>query len=326
MAKRNFLLGKGERLTAPIQASSRPVNKIAPYTFSEAKQRLQPMVESVANEVEKLPAEACPDDLAVATITLNPEYIAKSYYPTELLRGLGLATVGSRNRQIKPDKKSREREPEETITTELFVIGKRPSFKQWANQFGSLQESSPGAEQIVSIEQIAFPKSGEKIKSIDTENKKKVYEVVLHVDEEYGEARYLDQFRGYVNMFGLDPDFQHRFYAGGLCFLEMEAPAEVINAIAQFTLIRVIRTMPTLRLLNPATPITNMDNSIQVDLPDEEPVNPDISVAIFDGGVPDDHPICRWVKPIEIAGIGLPHPELFKHGVGVTSAFFVWSY
>lgn len=321
MAKRNFLLGKGERLTEPVQGTSGPVKKIAPYTFSEAKERLRPMVENVAKEVEQLPSDACPDDLAVASIILNPEYIAKSYYPSDLLRSVGLETVGSRNRYIKPEKKSRGRQPEEAITTELFVIGRRPSFKRWANLFGFLEESNPGAEQIVAIEQIAFPKSGEKIKSIDTDNKKKVYEVVLHVDEEYGEKKYLELFKNYLNKFDLKPDFKHRFYAGGLCFLEMETPAELVSEIAQFSLVRAIRTMPSLRLLNPATRITNMDNSIEVDLPDVDPVNPDINVAIFDGGIPEDHPICRWVTPIDGVGVGPSHPEFLKHGVGVTSAF-----
>lgn len=321
MSKRNFLLGKGERLTTPVQVSSRPVKKIAPYTFAEAKERLQSMVENVAAEVERLPADACPDDLAVATITLNPEYIAKSYYPSELLRDAGLATVGSRNRQIKPEKKSLNREPEDTVTTELFVIGKRPSFKRWANQFGSLLESTPGADQIVSIEEISFPKSVEKIKNLDTGKKKNVYEVVLHVDEEYGEARYLDKFRTYLRKFNINTDFNHRFYAGGLCFLELEATDETIDDIAQFSLVRVIRIMPSLRLLRPAIRSNDLDTSTRVTLPDTGPLNPNIKVAIFDGGIPENHPICKWAKPIDGINIGRSYPALFEHGVGVTSAF-----
>ncbi|GEM_PF-3861155 len=36
MAKINFLLGKGERLTEQVRVLSGPVEKAAPYTFSEA--------------------------------------------------------------------------------------------------------------------------------------------------------------------------------------------------------------------------------------------------------------------------------------------------
>src|SRR5690349_3475202 len=109
MIKRNFLLGKGERLTEDIKVGSPPVTKVAPYTFDEAKKRLQPMLQEVAAEIDNLPAEACPDDLAVAKITLNPEFIAKTYFPSELLRSVGLTTVGSRARSITPEKRSKGR-------------------------------------------------------------------------------------------------------------------------------------------------------------------------------------------------------------------------
>lgn len=58
MAKRNFLLGKGERLTEQVRVPSGPVNKVAPYTFSEAKDRLQPMLDRVVKDIVNLPADA----------------------------------------------------------------------------------------------------------------------------------------------------------------------------------------------------------------------------------------------------------------------------
>ena len=44
MAKQNFLLGKGERLTTDIVIPSGGGPKEAPYTFEEARGRLTPMV------------------------------------------------------------------------------------------------------------------------------------------------------------------------------------------------------------------------------------------------------------------------------------------
>ena len=35
----------------------------------------------------------CPNDRAVAILTLNPEYIAKSYFPEKLFESVGLETV-----------------------------------------------------------------------------------------------------------------------------------------------------------------------------------------------------------------------------------------
>jgi len=321
MAKRNFLLGKGERLAEVIRVGSNPVIKIAPYTFSEAQERLQPMLEKVVSEIDKLPADACPDDLAVATITLNPEYIAKSYFPAELLRAAGLETVGSRSRNIIPEKKSLNREPEQAFTTELFVKGKRLNFRRWATILPTLDESSVGAKQITGIEEISFPSAASKVKSVEKSKEKIVYEVVLHIDEESAENKYLNTFKNYLKKRQITPDFDHRFYAGGLCFVEMEAAAEEANYIAQFSLVRVVREMPSLRLLRPAFRTGAVDKAVKVTLPDIDPFDSKIKAAIFDGGIPDGHPITRWAIPHDVPGIGAKVPELLEHGVGVTSAF-----
>jgi hypothetical protein len=321
MSKRNFLLGKGERLTEDVRINSGPVIKTPPYTFDEAKQRLQPMVDKIVAEINNLPADACPDNIAIATITMNPEYIAKSYFPSDLLRSVGLETVGSRARKMKPEKRSKDREPEEAVTTELFVMGERPSFKRWAEAFPTLAEEMPGAFQITTIEEISFPAAAEKVKGNNEATEQTVYEVVLHVDEENSEGRYLNKFKSYLQKEKLNPVFERRFYAGGLCFLEMAASSDQAEYIAQFTLVRVVRKMPSLRLLRPAIRTGGIDKTLPIALPDFKPLDPTIKVAIFDGGIPDTHPICQWATPYDTQNIGASEPELLEHGVGVTSAF-----
>jgi len=55
-------------------------------------------------------------------------------------------------------------------------------------------------------------------------------------------------------------------------------------------------------------------------LPDEPPVSSDVRVAIFDGGVPENHPLTAWVIPHELPGM-LPATEEYQsHGVSVSSA------
>ena len=56
-------------------------------------------------------------------------------------------------------------------------------------------------------------------------------------------------------------------------------------------------------------------------LPTQEAVDPGLRVAIFDGGVPDDHALTAWATPIDATGVGQHHSEFLKHGLGVTSAF-----
>jgi len=321
MAKINFLLGKGERLTEDVKVISGGGPKAAPYTFSEAKNRLQPMLQDVAEKIADLPDDACPNDYAVATITLNPEYIAKSYHPAELLRAVGLEAVGSKPRQVTPAKRSKGREPENTLTTELFVYGKRQAFRKWATEFSGWNEYQDGASQIVEIEEISFPEPANKIKDFEDNGTSVVFEVVLHMNEAISESFQLGNFRKYLNKLNINPGFERRFYAGGLCFLEIEAPADLAEQVAEYSLIRVMRKMPELRLLRPMIRSVGTENRVSVALPKVGPLDANIKVAIFDGGIPTDHELCEWATPYEYPGMLPPSDELLAHGVGVTSAF-----
>ena len=81
--KRNYLLGFGERLTEKIGPVRRPVTKADPYQFIEARDRLSPRIKSVVHKLDNLPDLACPHNECVATVTLHPAYIAKSFFPIE---------------------------------------------------------------------------------------------------------------------------------------------------------------------------------------------------------------------------------------------------
>ncbi|OMP76271.1 S8 family peptidase [[Flexibacter] sp. ATCC 35208] len=321
MAKINFLLGKGERLTEDVRVISGGGDKASPYTFSEAKKRLQPMLRNVVEKIENLPDDACPNDYAIATITLNPEYIAKSYYPSELLRAVGLETVGSKPKQILPAKRSKGRKPELSLTTEIFVYGKRKAFRKWAKEFSEWSEYQDGAAQIIEIEEISFPEPSNKIKDFEDDGSRVVFEVVLHMNEAISESFQLGNFREYLEKLGVFTSFDRRFYAGGLCFLEIEAAPDLATRVAEYSLIRVMRKMPELRLLRPTIRSVGSENSVSIVLPEVGPMDPTIKVAIFDGGIPADHELCKWATPYEYPDMLPASDQLLAHGVGVTSAF-----
>lgn len=320
MSKRNFLLGKGERLTEPVIVPSGGAAKESPYTFYEAKERLQPMLDNLADKVRSLPDEICPGGLTVATITLNPEYIAKSYHPSELLRSVGLTSIGSRKRNIIPEKKSKNREPLSASTTELFVVGQKATFIRWASQFNTWDQTMPGANQIVEIEQINFLDSEDKLKSISSGKNESVFEIVLHGVEDHLENAYLIAFKKYLYSLGVEASFDKRFFAGKLIFVELKAPSSLANEIAKFSLVRVVRTMPSLRLLKPIFRSSGISSG-KVLYHDLTPLDSTTKTAIFDGGIPEDHPICKWATPHDTNGCGPSDPELEEHGISVTSAY-----
>lgn len=316
MKKKNFLLGRGERLAEPVKVPSGPVDKISPYTFDEAKSRLKPMLENLVETINNLPEDVCPEGDTIASLTLNPEFIAKSYYPDKLLRSLGLETVGSRKKILTPEKKSKGRPPIQATTTELFVKGQRNSFIKWANDFSNWSEFDSNVEQIVQIEEITFPDVQSKIKGSYDKNGVELFEVVLQGNDDFSE----NYFIKYLDKLGASTNIDHKFYVGGLSFFEVEAPSELVESIAKFSLVRVVRKMPELRLLRPTFRSTGLSAGI-IKYHNQKPVNGNIKVAIFDGGIPEDHPICQWATPYEFPDCEDATEELLEHGVSVTSAF-----
>lgn len=320
MTKRNFLLGKGERLVEDVVGVRGGAPKSHPYTFLEARKRIAPMLTRAVRGIDQLPASACPDDRAVATVTLNPEYIAKSYFPDRLLESLGLAPVGSRPRRITPEKRSKGRAPEEAITTEVFVVGLRSAFRAWSSALPRWDENVDGADDLPSIEQVAAPTIRDKIKGRLPKEGDAVFEVVLHNDAGTKAKSVISLFRDYLEEIGLDRSLERRFAAGGLSFVELETPVEFVERIATFTPVRALRQMPALRMLRPSFRTVGMPMK-KTQFPTTGPVEPKIRAAIFDGGIPKGHPISKWAKAIEPSGIGKSSDDLFNHGVGVTSAF-----
>src|SRR5690242_2418573 len=153
MAERNnFLIGYGERLASDMAAPVAGAPKKHPYTFAEARKNLTPKVKETAKELDELPEEVCPRDEAVALVTLHPTYLAKSYYPAELLKTYGLETIGSRAREVSPKKWTKKKPPESAVTSELFVAGKRSHFRNLANNIGRLNEAADGADDLIKIE------------------------------------------------------------------------------------------------------------------------------------------------------------------------------
>lgn len=320
MAKQNFLIGKGERLTSDIVIRSGGVEKIPPYNVKEAKQRLGPMIKRAVAELDRLPDAATLDDKVVTALTLNPEFIAKSYYLSDLLREAGLEAVGSKPNRITPDKRSRGRAPKEAMTTDIFVVGTRTALRKWAASVENWNPDSKAAKELARIEKITAPSVEDKIKGRIPKHGDLVYEVVLHTDESEGEGSVIKKFGDYLRSIGLDPPLNRRFYAGGLCFLEVQAPAGHAREIATHSIVRAVRQMPRLRLLRP-TVRTSSGPPRHVTLPTESPVTTQARAAIFDGGVDANHPISKWVKSLAPKGIGSPQQEYLNHGLAVTSAF-----
>lgn len=322
MAKRsNYLIGYGERLASDMAAPLGGAPKKHPYTFSEARKRLAPKIHEAFEELSELPEELCPKDQAVALVTLHPAYLAKSYYPAELLRNYRLETIGSRSRTVSPEKWTRKKPLESAVTSELFVAGTRTHFREFVAGVDRMQSSAPAADDLMKIEDFRVQSAEEKLKPFRTNDEEPLLEVVLHAQPGRHDSFILDGFEAYLQTLDIEPDLdKRRFFAEGLCFLPLRVPREAAQEVVKYSFLRVAREMPRLRQFRPVARATPGFSSFACHLPKDGAVDPDIRVAVFDGGVKSDAKLDPWVARKKTKNLGEAVPEFQNHGTAVTSA------
>ena len=316
--QRNYLLGHGERLTAPIDIAGGGGPKNPPYSFEEARSRVAPMLQSAAAALDELPERACPRGEAVASLTLHPEYYSKSYFPGGFLRAAGLRAVGSRPCTVRPEKRSRGREPDEAVTTELFVAGLRSSFHEIADQLPRWAPDSGGSIHLPAIERVSVIDARERVRPLPEGTGKLPLEVVLHTSEHAHDRFILAAFKEYLEELSLEPDIERIFFAGRLCFLRLQASDLQAYEVARFSFLRLLRGMPKLR-----TSSSILRGQLQrrsLELPQEDALDANLRVAVLDGGLSDSSSLTAWANSLEAPGVGPSDPDCLWHGETVTSA------
>lgn len=325
-----FLLGYGERLTERVSPPGGGGGPEPPYELGEAVANLTPMVAETASKLSSLPSGACPHGQAVGILTLHPQAIAKSYHPRQLLEQLNLRQVGSRPVQIQPKKWTRKAVPAPTPSTELFVAGNRASFASWADTLGESASRLPGpaSDQLRRLETVRAPDVGDRYRGPEFDSRERgqeiLLEVVLHASNSSESQFVVAAFEQYAISLDARPEMDKRLYAGGLCFLPVEAPVEFLDQLLLFSFLRVARPMPRLRTVLPIERATLLQAE-SCPLPDKDPVDPDLRVAIFDGGLGSNVEIDRWADAVKPQDTGDLVPDLADHGHGVASAFLFGS-
>lgn len=320
-SKTNFLLGQGETLIQRIELQSGGGSKTDPYSLNDALRAIKPQLENTASALLSLPQDACPDDEAVMSITLHPSYLAKSYHPNNLFQSAGLRQVGSRERKISPRVKiGRQKEVENVVAPELFVAGSRAAIARFADAPLEFLDSAASQYDFRKIEEIRVL-GNDRVKIPAGTSGQLPLEAVLHASasNETG-LRILNAFDEWLARFEVRDGLRHRQQVGGLTFLGIQADARDLPDLALFTFLRVIRKMPKLALRDIPLRARGLGSFISVPANLPLPLSPDINVAVFDGGLADDHPFGDAANAYDAPGVGGPWGDGLVHGTQVTSA------
>jgi len=319
MSQTNFLIGRGELLTRDIKGPKRGMDKAEAYTLERARERLTGLAQTTSATLNELPPKACPHDFGVARLILNPSYIARSFFPSDLLRATGLESIGSRRVRVTPESWTRKITPHECSTTEIFVAGKRSAFRALSNWMTEVEEDSDEATDLTHIEGIFAFESEERIVNPGSESEK-FYEFGIHLLPDKDSSFIQESFIDYASGLGLIVHSELSFEVGNLWFVPIEGEQDKALQLAEFVFVRVIRPVPKMRGLLPAT--KRGGPSVGCTLPTQDPLSADPRVAILDAGLPEDHTIGKWLRNYRVldekAG---DDPEGPEHGLAATSAF-----
>ncbi|MFL5266206.1 MAG: S8 family peptidase [Stellaceae bacterium] len=190
-----------------------------------------------------------------------------------------------------------------------------------AGRIDRLSGTSAGADDLIKIEDFRAQPPDEKLKPLHSKDKEPLLEVVLHAQPVREDAFILEGFEAYVETFGIKLNLdKRRFFAEGLCFLPLRVPRDVAGEVVKYSFLRLAREMPRLRQFRPVARATPGFSPFACRLPKEGPIDRDIRVAVFDGGVKADNKLDPWVSRKKTKNIGDPVAEYQNHGTAVTSA------
>lgn len=316
-----FLLGRGESLNREGRFRSGFSEPTTPYEWPEQQARILPMLARQQAMFDAIPSQARPNDNVVSRLTLNPQYYSRSAYPGELVTHFGLRLVGSKPVQLKPEKGRGSTSQSGIPSTVLFLAGKRSAFKRLAQVAGASEIDESLVADLQKIEMVDAMTPKDRVLG-KISRKPELLEIVLHHDADV-DADWEDEFLSFARKAGVKLEISQNYQSRGLWFMPAIADAEQAQQLAQFSFIRAIRPMPKLRPLEAPKIIRARTTGSTLILPTEEPLDSSFRVAIFDGGLPEQHPFGLWATRIEPPAkehIGAPINEYLEHGTAVTSA------
>jgi len=320
------LIGQGENLSEEIARPPRGMgDKAHPYSFIEARGRLAQQWENTAARIQALPKLALPCGEAALEITLHPSYLAKSYYPATLIQELGLYHLGSRAAHIVPEKVVAARAEESGKAQPapvLFLAGSSNALVEFGKRARSW---IPGNDRVEDdfrrIEKITIPGKS-RLKGLTKRFASRdaiPMEVVLHNPDSPSNIDVVSAFGEFMRSLKIWCGLDRWRQVGGLAFLPIIVPRGQLEEVLDFAFLRVLREAPRIVPFDPVT--RSIGSPFLVKLSDEDAVAPDLSVAIFDGGLPDGHGLEKWVTLHDAPGVGAPNTAGQHHGLAVTSAF-----
>ena len=323
------LLVNGEALSLDVQAPSPGGGeKYEPQTVDQARAALLPQVTGAVDAAARLPQTLRAPDRVYVEARLLPNYLAASYFPTELLSHLGASPVGSRADVAPYTTKSKS----VLAQTRRLIFAVSDSgldeLRRLIRDGGRSRTETQALAQIRELDEIALPSERQILRApepaLAASHGPRMWEAVLHpLTSRLGEpvpldADTLERWFALIAAAGGQtyPEYIRR--VGGLTFTPVSLDDDHAATLVRFNPLRVLRPMPQIR----PRPRFGTRSVARLSAPTtHHPVSSAVSVGVFDGGVDTAHRSASlFAIPTRDLTTAAPDQDELDHGTGVTAA------
>jgi Subtilase family len=321
------LLAGGERLRdAEVELPRGPAEKFHPVTLDEARRTLQPQLMQTAARIREIPADRR-GDRVVIEMTMLPNYLAGSYFPSDLLRESDLVVVGSRPGTA--EYRTRSGSTEDAVTRTLQVSARDESLERLSEIVEMTQPTRRFArvqEEFIRFAAVGLPGPDRLVEPEDEPDSAVEWESILHpAVDRYGrvsddqQQRLLHQWAELVDRLGGEIELDYAREAGGLTFIPITLEPRSANRLLEFNPLRLLQPIAELQVGEPAALDDGSEHPELEGVPLES-TRDDFAIAIFDLGVDDQHPYLNGFVVKQDLTSEEPTDEGLHHGTLSTSA------
>ncbi|MGH2870372.1 MAG: hypothetical protein ACRDNK_22735, partial [Solirubrobacteraceae bacterium] len=250
------ILAGGEALRQEAERATGGGPKYHPRSFDEARERLGPQVEALQQAVADTPA-TLRGARVVFEATVLPNYLANSYFPTELFRDADLVPVGTRAATGPYQTQTRTREDQPTKS--YLVAGDERSIARVAELLATDDArgtATTARERLRQFDLVRLPDVDEvlRVRPELPDDELLTWEAVLHPTVDASgdvtnaeRQEVLAKWVAWVERLGGEIAVNYQRIVRGMTFMPVRLPAGAAEPATRFNPLRALRPMPKVR-------------------------------------------------------------------------------
>lgn len=324
MSKKNSkkpILYNGQVYSEPVEKKGGGGQKAMRQSYEDARDNVLNNISDVKGSLRSMSEETRLPNEVVLSLTLEPEFSAKSYYPDSLFdldtERFGLKEVGSR---IITKKIVDEDGNEESIITSkmFFIRATEKSLSSFERQLR--MESSIQTKKFMSdvrkVTSLGFLPADEQILGVPENWTSGRLEAVLHPFDLDSDSA-LQHFLSKIQSHGVDTNkVRYKQYPSGVTFVSFVGTRETLDSISGYN---PLRNVHPLKMRN----LPDISRSTTVQNGPNPPVfnnKSSIVVGVIDGGIDETNPFLENYAEGEFVVSGNPTSFFTQHGNQVAGA------